>query len=106
GAPHRRCQLKARFVEEDEMGLALPGVADDAWELIAAPALHLLIVALAGAPLRLLTGPAQAVAEDFADVLGVKRDLEVPLDQAGHAVGGPQVGGPPVGGSPFSQQDF
>ncbi len=93
---HRRRQPEARFVEEDDVGLAFPGFSEDARQLIGLPALHLLVVAFAGLALGLLAGPAQSLLEDLADVLGVVGDAEAFADEPGDAVGGPQFVVPAV----------
>jgi hypothetical protein len=89
--------LEARFVEEYQVGLALPRFADDAWEFICLPALHLLAITLAGPPLRLMAGPAEALLKDLAYVFGVVVDAELLADESGHAFRSPKVIGPAMG---------
>src|SRR4051812_41116127 len=48
GPTDQRRQHEARFVQESDMCLATPGLAEDARELIGLPAFHLLVVAFAG----------------------------------------------------------
>jgi hypothetical protein len=95
-AAHQRGQHKAGLVEKNQGGSPAEGVADDARELIIQPPRHLLFVLLAGANLRLVTAPAQALLEHAADVFGVVVNAKVAFDQGGNAVGGPEVVGPTV----------
>src|SRR5262249_60024708 len=95
-ASYRGRQKEARLVEEDDVGLASVRLAEDAWQLIVQPPLHLLIVLFAGLALGLLAGPAQALLEDLADMLGVQGDAHAFADQACDAVGGPELVGPGV----------
>jgi hypothetical protein len=88
------------------VGLATPGVAEDAGELIGLPPLNLLVVALPGASLRLVAGPVQSAAEQAADVVGVVLDAEVLADEKRDAGGGPQFIGEAVGGCPLLQECF
>ena len=85
---------------------ASPGIAEDAGELIGLPAFHLLVIALSGPPLRLVTGPVQATAEQAEDVVGVVLDAEVAVDDLGDAGRRPQLVGEAVGGSPLVQESF
>ena len=103
---HRRREDEAGLVEEHQVRPAGERFADDPRELVPDPPRHLLVVPLAGLPPRLLAGPAEAVGEDLADVLGVVHAAEVAGDDDGHAVGGPQLVGPPVGLGPLHQQAF
>ena len=100
-AADRRGEHEARLVEEDQVGLAAPGPADDPGQFLTPSVVDGHLVPLPGPPLRLLAGPAQPPLEDLADVLGVEGDAEVPLDQLGDPGGGPQLGPPAVGLGPF-----
>ena len=72
GAADRRGEHEARLVEEDQVGLAAPGPADDPGQLLTPSVVDGRLVPLPGLPLRLLAGPAQPPLEDLADVLGVE----------------------------------
>src|SRR6266851_6253880 len=76
---------EARFVQESNVCLAAPRFPEDAWELIGLPAFHRLVVALAGAPLRLVAGPAQTPQQQAADVVGMVLDAEVSADHLSDA---------------------
>src|SRR6266487_4207656 len=86
----QRHEHEARFVQESNVCLAAPRFAEDAWELISFPAFHLLVVALAGAPLRLVAGPVQAPQQQAADIVGMVLDAEVAADYLRDAGRGPQ----------------
>ena len=96
GPSHRWRQLEAGFIEENDMRPTSKGFAEDAREFVTQPAFDLLVVTFAGLAFRLLAGPAQALLENLADVFGVQGDAKALLDQACHAVGGPQLVGPTV----------
>src|SRR5439155_2933499 len=64
------------------------------------------LVPLAGAAAGLLDRPAEALAEEAADVVGVVANVEVPADEFGDAGGGPEAVRPAVGLSPAGEQDF
>src|ERR1043165_1296674 len=83
-AAYRWGQGEARFVEEDDMGLALPRFSEDSRQLIIFPAFDLLVIAFASFAFGFLTGPMQALLENLADVLGMVVDVEVLPDQPGH----------------------
>src|SRR5439155_8232518 len=70
------------------------------------PAFHLLEVAFPSSFLRLLAGPAQALVEEPADVVGVIPNTEMPLDQHGDPLTSPQVVGPTMSHSAFGEQGF
>ena len=82
------------------------GFAEDAREFVTQPAFDLLVVTFAGLAFRLLAGPAQALLENLADVFGVQGDAKALLDQACHAVGGPQLVGPTVLVSALAEEVF
>src|SRR5262249_37289973 len=82
------------------------GLLHEAREFLAEPAGDLVLVALAGLALRFLAGPAQARAEEAADVIGIVGDAEMPADQLSDAGGGPEVVRPAVGLGPLFQQAF
>src|SRR5215469_14837621 len=88
------------------MGLASVRLAEDAWQLIAQPSLHLLVIPFAGFALGLLAGPAQTLFEDLADVLGVEGDAEALADQPCDPAGRPQLVGPAMLLSSLQQQAF
>src|SRR6516165_4736534 len=88
------------------MGLASERFTENAWQLIAQPPLHLLVVLFAGLALGLLAGPAQTLLEDLADVLGVQGDAQSFADQACDTVGGPQLVGPAVSFSALQEEAF
>jgi hypothetical protein len=106
GAPHRRRQEETRLVQKYQVGLTPEGVADDPAVVIVQPPRHLLVVTLAGPLAGLLRGPAQAAAQDLANVLGVVAAAEVALNQAGDAGGGPQLVVPAVRLGTQQQQFF
>jgi hypothetical protein len=54
--------------------------------------------------LSFLAGPAPLPLHDLADVFGVEADAEVPLDEGGDTVGGPQLSLPTVGLGPLQEQ--
>ena len=88
------------------MGVAPPGLGQDARERLLPPALDLLVVALGGPVLGLLGASVEALFEDLADVLGVVGEAEVAADDRGDALGRPQLGGPAVGAGAVQQQVF
>jgi hypothetical protein len=104
GAAHGRGEQESRLVEEDQVGLAPPGAPDDPGQLHLPSGGDRRLVPLPGPLLRLLAGPPEPPLEDLADVLGVEADAEVPLDQRGHSVSGPQLGAPAVGLGSLEQQ--
>src|SRR5262249_9403691 len=103
---HRRRQEEAGLVKEHDVGLPLPRLAEDARQLIRQPALHLLVVALAGLALGLLAGPTEPALEDLAHMLGVVGDAEALADEPCDAVGGPQLVGPAVLVGALPQEAF
>src|SRR5262249_56561809 len=93
--PQTGCQHESRLVEQDQGGTARRGLPHDARELLPEPAGDLIVVARAGPALWLLAGPAQARAEEAADVIGVVGDAEVPADQLADPGRGPDLACPP-----------
>ena len=81
-------------------------LAEDAWKLVAFPAVDVRVVAFPSPPLRLLAGPAQACMQEATDVVGMIGDTKPALDQGGNAAAGPQFVGPAVGLGPLEQESF
>src|SRR5580704_9785039 len=99
-------QLEPGFIEENEVGLAYPGLAHDTREFISLPSLDLLLIAFAGPALRLLAGPAEFVLEDLAYVFGMEGDAEIALDQARDPISAPKLVGPAVLLGTIEEQGF
>src|SRR5436190_21875965 len=91
GTTNGWCQLIARFVEEDQVSIALLRFGEEPGELVLAPQAYRFLVTLPGPLLWLLAGPPQTPLEDLADMLGVIADVEVSVDKSGDACSGPQV---------------
>ncbi len=104
--PQVRRTPASRKKPDSSRGAALSRLPEDARELAALPEVDLRVVALAGAPLGLLAGPAQARVQDAADVIGMIGDAEAPADQFGDAAAGPEVIGPAVGLGALKQELF
>jgi hypothetical protein len=88
------------------MSLAAESLAEDTRIFVIEPPLHLLVIPFPGFPPGFLAGPAQAVLEEFADVLGVVMKTEVSLDDMSDAVGGPQFVPPAMLLSPLQEEFF
>ena len=77
GSSYQWLKQEARFVQESNVRSTTPGLAEDAWQLVGLPAFTLLVVALPGTPLRLVTGPVQTTSEYLANVFWVILDTKV-----------------------------
>src|SRR6202043_674756 len=94
--PHGRRQLKARFIEQHQVRVAVAGCLHDTRELGLFPAAYVLLVPLLGLGLRFLAGPTEAAFEDLSDMLGVIGDAEVTEDYLLDTGRRPQIVGPAV----------
>ena len=88
------------------MGVPLPSLSKDTRKFIGFPAFDLFIVVFPSTLLGLVTGPVQAILEEFADMLGVKRNAEVPVNKGGHPSSRPEFIGITVVGCSLTQQLF
>jgi hypothetical protein len=79
---------------------------DDARELGAFPTGDGFLISFAGAALGFLRRPAESLAEEAADMIVVKSNAEMVLDQLGDARRGPQGIGPAVRHRTLLQQGF
>jgi hypothetical protein len=106
GATHRRQQEIACFVEEGQVGATLLRFPENPRELIAFPAVDLVVVTLPSTPLGLLARPAQPGVQETTNMIGIVRDAKVAVDEGGDAPAGPQLVGPAVGLGALEQQLF
>ena len=65
------------------MCMATPCLSQNTGELIRFPAFDFFVIALRGSNLRFVAGPVQPSPEQFADIVWVIVDPEVPLDKLG-----------------------
>jgi hypothetical protein len=96
--------LETGFVEEYQVGVACPGLGQDARELPVQPAQDGFVVVPTRALLRFLTASVEAAFEDLANMFGVEGNAEVPADECGNARGRPEIVEPTVGGGPLQEQ--
>jgi hypothetical protein len=99
-------QHESALVEEDQVGLAAAGSADDFGQFLTPSVVDGNRVALLGLLLRLLATPVEPTLNDLADVLGVVTDAEMTADHLGDPCGSPQLGPPAVGFGTLQKQLF
>jgi len=100
----RGSQHESAFVEEDQVGLAATGSADDLGQFLTPSVVDGNWVTLLGLLLRLLATPVEPTLDDLADVLGVVTDAEMATDHLGDPCSRPQLGPPAMGFSTLQKQ--
>jgi hypothetical protein len=106
GPADRGSQHESALVEEDQVGLASSGPADDLGQFLTPSVVDDSFFTLPGLLLRLLAGPVEPKLDDLADVFGVVTDAEVAANDFGDPCGSPQLGPPAVDFGPLQEQLF
>jgi hypothetical protein len=94
GTPHGRGQHVPRFIEKNQVRIALPHFLGKCGKMHLLPIRDCRLIPFACLVAWLLGRPVQTGTEETTDVIVMKRFAEMPTNQFGHAGTGPQLGAP------------